>query len=199
MSEDSLGHVVIVGGTAHEWADMSATQWKERLRVLIDGTAIAHPRWITLMPHSGSSLTASEHEAWNVLFEHDVKTQAVTTRGWTRHVFESDAGVSVVIDPCPNAQNRFAAILEHARIHGHNAFASEDELGRAVLAPADVEPDLVVILGPADRMPTSLVWELGYSELVFLDLHWSELVSSHLEIAVDDFHRRQRRFGGLDS
>jgi undecaprenyl diphosphate synthase len=68
-----------------------------------------------------------------------------------------------------------------------------------VLAPADIEPDLVVILGPPDRMPTSLVWELGYSELVFLDLHWSDLNISHIEMAVDDFHRRQRRFGGLDS
>lgn len=199
MSEDSLGHVVIVGGTAHEWADMSATEWKDRLRVLIEGTAVAHPRWITLMPHSGPSLSLSECDAWNVLFEHDVKTQAVTTHGWTRHVFDSDAGVSVVIDPCPNAQTRFTSILEHVRTHGPGKFASENDLGRAVLAPADVEPDLVVILGPADRMPTSLVWELGYSELVFLDLHWGDLVASHLEIAVDDFHRRQRRFGGLDS
>lgn len=199
MSEDSLGHVVIVGGTAHEWAAMSATQWKDRLRVLIEGTAVARPRWITLMPHSGPSLTPSEYETWNALFEHDVKTQAVTTHGWTRHVFESDAGVSVVVDPWPNAQTRFISLLEDIRNHGQHSFDTEDDLGRSVLAPADLEPDLVVILGPADRMPTSLVWELGYSELVFLDLHWSNLVASHLEIAVDDFHRRQRRFGGLDS
>ena len=199
VSEDSLGHVVIVGGTAHEWADMSVTQWQDRLRVLIEGTAVAHPRWITLMPHSGASLNPTEYETWNALFEHDVKTQAVTTHGWTRHIFESDAGVSVIVDPWPNAQTRFASLLEHIRGHNQRLFESEDDLGRAVLAPADIEPDLVVILGPADRMPTSLVWELGYSELVFLDLHWSDLITSHLEIAVDDFHRRQRRFGGLDS
>ncbi len=199
VSEDSLGHVVIVGGTAHEWAEMSVAQWQERLQVIVEGTAIAHPRWVTLMPHSGPSLSPAEYHSWNVLFDHEVKTQSVTTHGWTRHVFNSDDGVSVVVDPCPNAQTRFASMLEHIRGQEHTHSISEEDLGATVLAPADVEPDLVVILGPADRMPTSLVWELGYSELVFLDLRWSELVASHLEIAVDDFHRRQRRFGGLDS
>lgn len=198
MSEDSLGHVVIVGGTAREWADMAVAEWEERLRVIVEGTAIARPRWITLMPHSGEALSAGEYELWNTMFEHGVKTQAVTTRGWTRHVFVTDDGVSVAIDPWPDGQSRFAALVEDVRMHGQHTI-SEDDLGNAVLAPADIEPDLVVILGPPDRMPTSLVWELGYSELVFLDLRWSELVSSHLEIAVDDFHRRQRRFGGLDS
>jgi hypothetical protein len=198
VAEDSLGHVVIVGGTAHEWFDMSVTQWEERLSVIVQGSAVAGPRWITLMPHSGESLSAHEYESWNTMFEHDIKTKAVTTHGWTRHVFDTDDGVSVIVDPCPNAKTRFTSVLDHMRTTGlHDV--SEIALGKAVLAPADLEPDLVVILGPADRMPTSLVWELGYSELVFLDLSWADLVASHLEIAVDDFHRRQRRFGGLDS
>ena len=38
---------------------------------------------------------------------------------------------------------------------------------RQLYAPADVEPDLIVILGPHDRLPPSLVWELAYGELVF--------------------------------
>ena len=67
------------------------------------------------------------------------------------------------------------------------------------MSPADVEPDLVVVFGPPDQLPTSLIWELGYSELVFLDLKWDDLSASHLELAVDDFDRRHRRFGGLDS
>ncbi len=199
VSEDSLGHVVIVGGTAHEWAEMSVPDWQERLHVIVKGTAIAHPRWITLMPHSGPSLSVDEYDAWNTMFEHDVKAQAVVTHGWTRHVFTTDDGVSVAIDPWPHAQHRFASLLEHIRTNEARHSITESDLGTAVLAPADIEPDLVVILGPPDRMPTSLVWELGYSELVFLDLHWSDLNMSHIEMAVDDFHRRQRRFGGLDS
>ena len=44
----------------------------------------------------------------------------------------------------------------------------EKAVAGALYEPADVEPDLVLILGPADRLPPSLVWELAYGELVFL-------------------------------
>jgi undecaprenyl diphosphate synthase len=77
--------------------------------------------------------------------------------------------------------------------------ADEANLTGQLMAPCPHEPDLVVVLGPPDTLPTSLVWELAYSELVFLDLGWTELDAGHLEMAVEDYRRRQRRFGGLDS
>ena len=204
-SDSSSGHVVLVGGTAHEWHAMSADEWKTRLTTVVKGTAIAHPRWITLMPHSGPCLSDNEFADWNVLFHHEVKTTLVTTHGWSRNVYNTDDGVSVIVDPCADGHVRFAAILENLRTEISDRMSisvddlAEEDLAKMMLAPATAEPDLVVVLGPANRLPTSMAWELGYSELVFLDLAWADLNVSHLEIAVDDFHRRQRRFGGLDS
>jgi undecaprenyl diphosphate synthase len=196
----SLRHVVLVGGTPHQWFEMNADQWRQRIADVCRGTAVAHPRWVTLMPHSGVNLAPNEFAEWLTMFEHDVKATSVTAHGWTRHVFETDDAVSVIVDPCADGRHRFASLLEHVRRSSIDIEAlTENDLAALVLAPAETEPDLVVILGPADRVPTSLVWELGYSELVFLDLAWTELEVSHLEVAVDDFHRRQRRFGGLDS
>jgi undecaprenyl diphosphate synthase len=43
------------------------------------------------------------------------------------------------------------------------------------------------------------VWELAYSELVFLDVAWTDVNAEHVEMAIDDFLRRDRRFGGIDS
>ena len=65
-------------------------------------------------------------------------------------------------------------------------------------APADVEPDLILVLGQPDRLPPSLVWELAYGELVFVPLPWDELSADHLVTAIADFAQRERRFGGLD-
>ena len=48
-------------------------------------------------------------------------------------------------------------------------------------------------------MPASLVWELAYAEIVFLDAPWTALDAEHIEMAIDDFARRDRRFGGIDS
>ena len=39
----------------------------------------------------------------------------------------------------------------------------------------------------------------GADELVFLDIAWSELSVEHLQVAVDDYRRRNRRFGGIDA
>jgi undecaprenyl diphosphate synthase len=39
---------------------------------------------------------------------------------------------------------------------------------------------------------------LAYGELVFLPVTWGDLAVEHLRTAIDDFARRQRRFGGVD-
>jgi undecaprenyl diphosphate synthase len=61
-----------------------------------------------------------------------------------------------------------------------------------------MEPDLILVLGRSDRLPTSLVWELAYSELVYEGIAWSELRPEHLAASFDEFRLRHRRFGGLD-
>ena len=74
----------------------------------------------------------------------------------------------------------------------------ETSIAAELNSPALVDPDLVVVLGPGHRLPPSLVWELAYCELVFLDVAWGDLQPTHLEQAVDAYAHRHRRFGGLD-
>ena len=76
---------------------------------------------------------------------------------------------------------------------------NEAAVAAALYEPADGEPDLVVVLGPHDRLPPSLVWELAYAELVFVaGRRGASSRPTHLAAAIDDFHGRRRRFGGLD-
>ena len=71
-------------------------------------------------------------------------------------------------------------------------------MSEALYAPADCEPDLIVVLGEPTRLPPSLVWELAYGELVFRPMRWDELSTTHLVDSIADFAQRERRFGGLD-
>jgi undecaprenyl diphosphate synthase len=75
----------------------------------------------------------------------------------------------------------------------------EDKLAATLLAPASGEPDLVLVLGSPTQVPESLMWELAYSELVFLNVPWLKCDVEHIQMAIDDFQRRDRRFGGVDS
>ena len=47
------------------------------------------------------------------------------------------------------------------------------------------------------RMSNFLMWELAYSELIFIDVLWPDFRRGNLYDAIDEFQRRDRRFGGL--
>lgn len=73
-------------------------------------------------------------------------------------------------------------------------------LGRAVhdRQPA-LDVDLLIRTGGEQRLSDFLLWECAYAELVFTDLLWPDFDATALARAVEDFHRRDRRFGGLGS
>ena len=204
-SYEGLAHVVVSGGTPQEWAAMTPEQWSVRLATLLEGASVEGVRWITLLPHHGQALTVADRDKLKSDIGQGFKKglgamEIVSVGHGERYVTGNATGTSVIIDPSPDGHERFAATVESLRLLGIDPDSIEEEtLSQAILAPAVDEPDLVIILGPPDLIPDSMVWELAYSELVFLDLGWDDLTASDLELAIDDFTRRHRRFGGLDS
>ena len=73
----------------------------------------------------------------------------------------------------------------------------EQAIARALYSPADAEPDLIVIVGPHDRLPASLVWELAYGELVYVDAPSFHELGPTTWRRRSRLHRRHRRFGGI--
>ena len=195
-----LDHVVLAGGTPAQWLQMSSAEWFARLKEVARGAKAGAAHWVTILPHHGKDLTVAER---SLFAERMLATGSVTevvVGADTRFVYRADADLAVIVDPIADGHGRFAAVVESLRVAGIDPDSvSEETLSQALLAPADNETDLVVVLGPPDRLPESMVWELAYSELVFIDIDWSMFTSSHLELAIDDFNRRHRRFGGLDS
>ena len=63
--------------------------------------------------------------------------------------------------------------------------------------PEMPDPDLVVRTSGEYRISNFLLWELAYSELVFTDVLWPDFRRQHLFAAVEEFHRRERRFGAI--
>jgi undecaprenyl diphosphate synthase len=63
--------------------------------------------------------------------------------------------------------------------------------------PEMPDPELMVRTSGEYRMSNFLMWELAYSELVFTDVLWPDFRRSDLYAAIDEYQRRERRFGGL--
>jgi undecaprenyl diphosphate synthase len=64
------------------------------------------------------------------------------------------------------------------------------------VALADVPPpDLFIRTGGDHRISNFLLWQLAYTELWFTEALWPELDAATLQRALDDYARRERRFG----
>ncbi len=60
-------------------------------------------------------------------------------------------------------------------------------------------PDPELIIRPSGEMRISnfLLWQSAYSEYVFMDVLWPDFAPEHLDEAIMEYHRRNRRFGGV--
>jgi len=74
--------------------------------------------------------------------------------------------------------------------------AIDPEMMRTRLSLGDLaEPDLFVRTGGERRISNFLLWQLAYCELYFTDTLWPDFDAAALDDAIEDFGRRQRRFG----
>jgi undecaprenyl diphosphate synthase len=200
LQQNGLDHVVVSAGTPAEWLKMPQDDWMSRLKALAKGAGVEGAHWVTLLPHHGDEFTDSEFEEYTQMMSALPHLTTVDAPHGTRFIWQVGEGPRIIVDPRPDGQRRFASTIEALRVEGIQPDSLDDVLlSDAILFPAVQEPDLVVVMGPANQIPESMVWELAYSELVFIDLSWWEFDASHLELAIDDFNRRHRRFGGLDS
>jgi undecaprenyl diphosphate synthase len=73
---------------------------------------------------------------------------------------------------------------------------TEESLGAALDTPyRDI--DLLVRTSGEQRLSNYLLWQLSYSELTFTPTLWPDFTTGELEIIIEDFEQRNRRFGGI--
>ena len=59
------------------------------------------------------------------------------------------------------------------------------------------DPDLLIRTSGEQRLSNYLLWQLAYSEFYFTDVPWPDFHKKELELAVEAYNKRDRRFGGL--
>lgn len=57
------------------------------------------------------------------------------------------------------------------------------------------DPDLLIRTSGELRISNFFLWQLAYTEFYFTDVHWPDFNATHLELALDSFCTRKRRFG----
>jgi undecaprenyl diphosphate synthase len=75
------------------------------------------------------------------------------------------------------------------------ATIDEQLFDRALNVQAVPDPDLLIRTSGEQRLSNFMLWQLAYTELVFLPVNWPEFDKGHLDQAIAEFERRERRYG----
>jgi undecaprenyl diphosphate synthase len=88
------------------------------------------------------------------------------------------------------------AALEAVRAGCLDAGDLGEDVFASFLATAGMpDPDLVIRTSGEQRLSNFLLWQAAYAELVFLDVLWPDFDHAHFGAALNEFSRRERRFG----
>lgn len=58
-------------------------------------------------------------------------------------------------------------------------------------------PDLIIRTSGEHRLSNFFLWQAAYSEIYVTDKHWPEFTAKDLDLALADYSKRSRRFGGV--
>jgi undecaprenyl diphosphate synthase len=61
------------------------------------------------------------------------------------------------------------------------------------------DPDLMIRTSGEQRISNFLIWQCAYTEFVFTETLWPDFTKAHLISAIEEFARRDRRFGKVNT
>lgn len=75
----------------------------------------------------------------------------------------------------------------------------EAMFGRYLMTAELPEVDLLIRTSGELRISNFLLWQIAYAELIFTETAWPDFDESQLQLCIEEFNKRNRRFGGLAS
>lgn len=73
---------------------------------------------------------------------------------------------------------------------------NEDLISNNLYTAGEPEPDLLIRPGGELRISNFLLWQLAYTEFLFIDKFWPDFSEEDLLNAIKTFENRNRKFGG---
>ena len=114
----------------------------------------------------------------------------------------NDAQLNVSIIPKPDGRADIAAAAKALAEKIEQGAISADEvtmelINRQIAVHTITDPDLLIFTGGVRCLQNGLLWQSAYTEFAFVEEGWRDLRLESVEQAIEDYSRRERRFGGL--
>lgn len=73
---------------------------------------------------------------------------------------------------------------------------SEELISSELYTENQPDPDLLIRTSGEQRISNFLLWQLAYTEMYFINKYWPDFTNDDLDNAIDEYNKRNRRFGG---
>jgi len=123
-------------------------------------------------------------------FSDKLKKTIETTKKATRH----NKSLTQVL--ALNYGSRDEIVRAANRVVAAGQTITEESLGAALDSPY-TDIDLLIRTSGEQRLSNFLLWQLSYSEMYFTETLWPDFMPDELEEIIEDFHYRERKFGGI--
>lgn len=90
------------------------------------------------------------------------------------------------------------AVVDDAKDNKLSTDDINEELFAKYLDTKDIpDPDFMIRTSGEQRLSNYLLWQLAYSEFYFTSVPWPEFTPDELKKAIEEYDKRNRRFGGI--
>lgn len=86
--------------------------------------------------------------------------------------------------------------LSEMRLRGEIDQITEDNFAQCLMSEYH-DVDLLIRTSGEIRISNFLLWQIAYAEMIFVPCAWPDFDEKQLDDCVEEFNRRNRRFGGL--
>jgi undecaprenyl diphosphate synthase len=116
----------------------------------------------------------------------------------------SNPGLNLTIAINYGSRDEIVRAVRKVAENVKNGMIDPQEISEATITghldTADIpDPDLLIRTSGEQRLSNYLLWQLAYSEFYFTDVPWPDFHKKELELAVEAYNKRDRRFGGVDA
>ena len=117
-------------------------------------------------------------------------------------VSAANTGLNLTIAINYGSRDEMLRAMKHMFTDIKNGRIAEEEINEKIFSGyLDTrelpDPDLLIRTSGEQRLSNYLLWQLAYSEFYFTDVPWPDFHKKELELAVEAYNKRDRRFGGL--
>ncbi len=109
----------------------------------------------------------------------------------------SFTGLSVNLAINYGGRDEIIRAIGRWKAEGAGHLLTENDVKRYLDQPDIPDPDLIIRTAGEMRFSNFLLWESAYSEFYFSKKYWPEWEEEDLLSAIDDYMKRERKFGAL--